>query len=120
MVKDKQPSVKDKVPSVKGNLMLGSVVAARRHRDQGRISAEALEARLSAQALTLVDQKIHISSWYPIQIFTELIELNWEIGGRRDPEFMRREGERSADRLFVSGIYQQLHYAENSSRVESR
>ena len=84
----------EKQPCVKGNLMLGSVVAARRHRDHGRISVEALEARLSPEAIELIDQKIHIASWYPIQVFTELIDLNWDLGGRRDPEFMRKEGER--------------------------
>jgi hypothetical protein len=110
----------EKKPAVKGNLVLGAVVAARRHRDQGRISVEALEARLSAETLHLIDQKIAIASWYPIQAFTELIDLNWELGGRRDPEFMRKEGVRSADRLFVSGIYQQLNFAESAAKVTSR
>ena len=109
-----------KTPSVKGNLVVGAVVAARRHRDQGRISVEALEARLSKDAILLIDQKVHIASWYPIQVFCELLELNWELGGRRDPAFMRREGERSADRLFDSNIYPQLRYAQNTERAESR
>jgi hypothetical protein len=110
----------DKIPSVKGNLVLGAVVAAKRHRDQGRISVESLEARLSKEALDHVDQKIHIASWYPITVFCELLEINWEIGGKRDPGFMRREGERSADRLFDANLYPQLRYAESKERAESR
>jgi hypothetical protein len=32
---------------------------------------------------------------------------------------MRRQGEQAADRLFSSGIYQQLNYAERADRVVS-
>lgn len=107
-------------PAAKGTLVLGVVVAARRHREKGRISPEQLELRLSAAALELIDQKINIAGWYPIQAFCELMDLNWELGGRRDPEFMRREGERSADHLFETGIYQQLRFAEEAKKVQSR
>jgi hypothetical protein len=107
-------------PSAKGTLVLGAVVSVRRLRDKGRIRPEALEARLGAAALELLDQKINIAGWYPIQAFTELMNLHWEIAGRRDPQFMRDEGARSSDRLFDSGIYQQLQFAEQAERVKSR
>jgi hypothetical protein len=95
-------------PSVKGSLMLGAVVSVRRHRKQGRISAEQLTARLSGPALELIDQKIDIGRWYPVKHFTELLELDWEVGASRDPGYMRSQGEQAANRLFDSGIYQQL------------
>lgn len=107
-------------PAAKGMLVLGVAVAARRHRDQGRISETELELRLGAQALALIDQKIMIAAWYPIRAFCELMDLNWDIGGGRAPEFMRREGERSADRLFDSGIYPQMRFAEQARRAQSR
>ena len=107
-------------PSAKGTLVLGAVVAARRHREKGRISEQQLEVRLSGPALTLIDQKILIAAWYPIDAFCELMDLNWELGGQRDPDFMRREGERSADRLFDTGIYPQLRFAEEAAKVQSR
>jgi hypothetical protein len=106
-------------PSVKGSLMLGAVVSVRRHRKQGRISAEQLAARLGGPALELVDQKIDIGRWYPIKLFTELLDLDWDVGSKRDPAYMRRQGEQAADRLFDSGIYQQLAYAERADRVLS-
>jgi hypothetical protein len=106
-------------PSVKGSLMLGAVVTVRRHRKLGRISAEQLAARLSGPALELVDQKIDIGRWYPMQRFTELLDLDWDVGSSRDPAYMRRQGEQAADRLFDSGIYQQLSYAERADRVLS-
>ena len=106
-------------PSVKGSLVLGAVVTVRRHRGQGRISADELSARLAGAALVLIDQKIDIGRWYPVKDFTDLLDLDWDVGSRRDPEYMRRQGEQAADRLFNSGIYQQLHYAERAERVGS-
>lgn len=107
-------------PRVKGSLVLGAVVVARRHRKQGRIAAEQLEARLSAEALALLDEKIAVGSWYPAAAFCELLDLDWEIGGSRRPDYMRRQGAASADRLFDSGIYQQLQYAERAGRAPTR
>jgi len=106
--------------SVKGSLMLGVVVTMRRHRKQRRISSEQLTARLSRGALEMIEEKVDIGRWYPIQIFCELLDLDWELGGRRDPNYMREEGEKAAERLFESGIYQQLSYAERAGRVRAR
>ena len=86
--------------SVKGSLVLGAVVTVLRHRNQGRISADQLSARLGGAAFELVDQKIDIGRWYPVKAFTELLDLDWEVGSRRDPDYMRRQGEQAADRLF--------------------
>jgi hypothetical protein len=106
--------------SVKGSLMLGVVVMVRRHRKQGLISAEQLAARLSQGALHMLEEKVDIGRWYPIQVFNELLDLDWDVGGRRDPNYMRQEGEQAAERLFRTGIYQQLHYAERVERVRAR
>jgi hypothetical protein len=106
--------------SIKGSLMLGAVVSVKRLRARGRVSPEALEAGLSAEALALVDQKIDISRWYPIQPFCELIDLDWEISGAREPAYLESQGAAAADRLFDSGIYQQLDFAQRSGKVESR
>jgi hypothetical protein len=106
--------------SVKGSLVLGAVVAVRRHRNHGRVAAAQLEARLGPAALELVDQKVDIGRWYPIGAFCELLDVDWDVGGRRDPDYARREGARAADRLFESGLYQQLQYAERAGRAQSR
>jgi hypothetical protein len=108
------------VESVKGSLVLGAVVSVRRLRNGGKVSAESLEARLSAEALGLIDQKIEISRWYPIAPFCELIDLDWEISGAREPAYLENQGIAAADRLFDSKIYQQLDFAERSGKVESR
>jgi hypothetical protein len=106
--------------SVKGALVLGAVVAARRLRERGRLTAQALDARLSAEALDLIDQKIEVARWYPIAPFCELIELGWEIDGKREPAYLEREGAASADYLFDSNRYQQLAFAQRGGKVASR
>ena len=109
-----------KQPSVKGNLLVGAVVAVRRLRDQGRVSAEQLAARLSGAALELIDQKIDFAGWYPVAAFCELLDVDWEVAGNRDPEFMRQGGAHTADRLLDRDIYQQLDYAQRAERAHSR
>jgi YD repeat-containing protein len=107
-------------PSVKGSLLLNCAVAMRRHRDAGRVSEDELAARLGAAALELLDQKIDISRWYPIDAFCEMVDMDWEISAGRNPDYARRMGKDSAARFFHSGIYQQLDYAKRVTRVESR
>jgi hypothetical protein len=102
---------------VKGSLVLGAVVSVRRHRTQGRISADQLSARLSGSALELIDQKVDIGRWYPMKDFTDLLDVDWDVGSRRDLDYMRRQGEQAADRLFNTKIYQQLSFAEQGKRV---
>jgi hypothetical protein len=105
--------------SVKGSLMLGAVVTVRRLRDKRRISSEQLAARLGPTALSLIDEKIDIGRWYPLDAFSEILDTDWDVAGHRDPDYMREEGTRAADRLFESGIYQQLQFAERSERVRA-
>lgn len=106
-------------PSVKGSLVLGAVVTVSRHRKAGRVSTGQLEARLGGEALELVDQKIDIARWYPVSAFVELVELDWDLFGGRDPDHVRRSGAVTADRLFDRGIYQQLDYAQRATRAQS-
>jgi hypothetical protein len=114
------PGVQRVEPCVKGALVVGAVVSIRRHRDGGRITPEQLEVRLSEEALELVDRKIDIGRWYPVRPFCELIDLDWELASGRDPEYARKAGSTSADRLFDRGIYHQLEYAERAERVQTR
>jgi hypothetical protein len=106
-------------PCAKGSLLLGAVVTVRRLRDRGQVSATALAARLSGPALDLLDAKVDIGRWYPVGLLCELLEVDWDVGGRRDPDYLRTEGERAADRLFDSKLYQQLRYAEEAAPGET-
>jgi len=109
-----------RVESAKGTLLLGAVVTVRRMRDRNIIDAGTLAKRLSPEAIAMLDQRIDIASWYPVKVFCELIDLDWEVSGHRDPLYLERQGAMTADRLFDSGLYQQLEFAERSGKVETR
>jgi hypothetical protein len=79
-----------------------------------------MAARLSGDALGLVDQKIDVARWYPVRAFSELIDWAWDLDGHREPGYLERQGAMSADRLFDSRRYQQLDYAERAGSVETR
>lgn len=107
-----------KIPSVKGVMLLPSVVVVRRLRDRGAIPEARLE-KLSSATRELLDERIEIAQWYPMDVFSELLEVDWEICGNRDPEYMRRSGERNAEAMTQAKRYQQLDYLERADRPES-
>lgn len=106
------------VPSVKGAMILGAVVVARRARDRGRVPEERL-AKLSDRSRELLEEQIQLSRWYPMELFTELLELDWEIGGNFEPEYMRKSGEKNAERMTRAARYQQFDYLERAERPKS-
>jgi hypothetical protein len=106
-------------PSAKGAIVMGVVAGLRKLRSAGVLTDEQLAARLSGPALALLDQKIEVARWYPIGVFRELVDFQFEVVGKRDPEYARQEGARSADLQFESGRYQQLDFAKRAGRAES-
>ena len=106
-------------PSVKGTIVLGVVASLRKLRKGGQLSEEQLAARLSGPALALLEQKIEFASWYPMPLFRELVEFEWDVVAKRDPDYARRSGEISADHQAGTGRYQQLDFAKRAKKVES-
>jgi hypothetical protein len=106
-------------PSAKGSVVVGVVSSLRAMKRAGRIGEEMLSARLSAGALRLLGEKIEGGRWYPMALFGELVDVEWEIAGR-DPAYAREAGARSADRMFEAALYQQLDYAGRVSRAKSQ
>ena len=104
----------------KGSIVLGVVAALRKLRRSGNIEDEQFSARLSGAALSLLGQKIEIGRWYPMAVFAELVDFEWEMAGARDPEYARQSGCKSAEILFQSGRYQQLEFARRAGKAESR
>jgi hypothetical protein len=104
----------------KGSIVVGAVASLRHHRNTGRIPDRHLQVRLSAPALELLEEKIDIARWYPIRSFTELVDLEWDLLARRDPEYARQGGAKGAQRLLQSGTYQQLDFAQRSGKAPSR
>lgn len=107
-------------PSAKGSIVMGVVASLRSLRKQGRVSDEQLAARLSPAALALFEQKVELGRWYPMAAFAELVNFEWDLAARRNPEYARASGAKSALRLFEGGRYQQLDFAERTGKAETR
>jgi hypothetical protein len=107
-------------PSVKGSMLLGSVVSTRRQRDDGIITASAVEKYLSDETLSLLGERITITRWYPMWQFNELQALFWEEIAHRDPEVARAAGAESFRSMQKTGRYQQFEYAERADRAASK
>jgi len=95
-------------PSIKGTAFESVVEDVKALADSGRISRDALEARLSAVDLEVLDDKILPAAWYPIDCYRRLSELLLETEGRGRTDYLRRRGALAAERLFAAGLYQQL------------
>lgn len=105
-------------PSVKGMMILNSVVVVRRARDRGDVPEPRL-AKLSARTLELLDERIQVARWYPMECFSELLELDWDLHGGRDPDYMRRAGAATAASMTSGNRYQQFDYLERAKRPET-
>ena len=106
-------------PSVKGTIVMGVVASLRKQRKSGRLTNEQLSARLSAPALELLEQKIELPRWYPMPVFRELVEFEWDMVAKRNPDYARESGALSAERQFESGRYQQMDFAKRAKKAES-
>lgn len=93
---------------VKGTAIESVVADVNRLVAEGRLSREALEVRLRAEDLDVLDAKIVPALWYPLATFGRLTELLLEVDGHRRTEYLVERGRRAADRIKATGLYAQL------------
>lgn len=93
---------------VKGSAIESVVADVNRLVEQGRLSPEALEVRLPAADLQLLETKIVAALWYPYGSYGRLMELLFEIEGRRSTEYLVERGRRAGERVRATGLYTQL------------
>jgi hypothetical protein len=99
-------------PSIKGSAFQSVVHDLTRLIQAGKIARETAEARLEAEDLLLLDDKILPGLWYALASYRRMSELLWEVEGKRDPAYLMARGARSAERLFEAGLYQQMQRGE--------
>ena len=103
-------------PRIKGSAIGQLVEDVRRLRDAGRIEADELSVRLDPAALELLERKPQPALWYPIESYQRLTDVLWELEGRRSPDYLRRRGAATAERLIQAGLYAQLSALERSAQ----
>jgi hypothetical protein len=103
-------------PRIKGSAIAQLVEDVRRLRDEGRIPADELSVRLDPAALELLERKPQPALWYPIESYQRLTDLLWDLEGRRSPDYLRRRGAATAERLIQAGLYAQLSALERCAQ----
>lgn len=97
-------------PSIKGSVFRGVVEDLCRHRDEGRVRPEEIEAELTTRDRAFLDETPHDGSWYPIATYARMTDLLCaKVGGGRVDYYLER-GARSAKRLLAAGLYSQLDF----------
>jgi len=99
-------------PSIKGTAFQAVAMDLANLIRNCRIARETVEARLEAEDLRVLDDKILPGLWYPLACYRRMTELLWEIEGKRDPAYLLARGARAAERLFEAGLYQQMRRGE--------
>jgi hypothetical protein len=99
-------------PSIKGTAFQAVAMDLANLIRSRRIARETVEARLEAEDLRVLDDKILPGLWYPLACYRRMTELLWEIEGKRDPAYLLARGARAAERLFEAGLYQQMRRGE--------
>jgi hypothetical protein len=107
-------------PSIKGSVFTSVVEDVEHLIRVGLISREKTEAKLGEEALSHLDESIQPALWYPIESYRLLAELLVEVEGGGRMEYMFERGERSAERLFDQGLYEQLRYASGKDSSGTR
>jgi hypothetical protein len=104
--------------SIKGVVLELAVEGVKRMLEEGRISRDEVEARLDAQDLEILEQKLLPGMWYPIDSMQRILELvTRDERDRGGLEAMTAVGVSAAERLFASEVYKNfVATAENRGR----
>jgi hypothetical protein len=93
---------------VKGSAIESVVADVNRLVEEGSLSREALEVRLRAEDLEILERKVVPALWYPLDTMGRLTQLLFEVEGKREVEYLVQRGWRAADRIRAMGLYAQL------------
>lgn len=96
------------VPSIKGSAFQSVVEDLQGMLSSGRIERAWLEARVAAEDLRILGDKVLPGEWYPLASYRRLTEILVEVDGGDRPDYVVRRGGRAAERLFAAGLYLQL------------
>lgn len=104
-------------PAIKGSALIGLVEDLRQDLERGGPGAAAIEARLPAEDLALLeDGKLSPTGWVPLDRYERMSEALYASRGAgwRRAEFFNERGRGAAQRLIDRGIYQQLDFSARS------
>jgi hypothetical protein len=98
-------------PSIKGILLAIDVEDVHKRIAAGDVTRAELARRLPPKALAVLDGPLHTGLWYDIEIANALLALLGDLAGDR-VAFLLARGAGAAQKLFDSGLYQQMEYVK--------
>jgi hypothetical protein len=93
-------------PSVRGRGFAAAAQELHALLETGRLDAEAVEARLPAADLELLEHKPDPDAWVPIESYARVLDLLAETSEAAPVDFHRRRGLESAERLIDAGVHE--------------
>jgi hypothetical protein len=101
--------------SIKGAAFQSVPADVNRMLEQGRLSPDELEARLTPDDLRILREEILPGRWYPIETYKRLLGLLVELeGGPRPERYLIKRGVNAAKRILAMGIYNHLEAARRA------
>jgi hypothetical protein len=97
-----------KTPCLKGVTMQAAVRRLEAHRESGKLTDEALEAKLEPEDLELLEQRVAPTLWYPIDAYDRIMLLLRETEGGMGDDWWIRYGEASAAEILAFGPVQAM------------
>jgi len=104
-------------PAIKGAAIATLVEDVRGLLEGQPADRERLEAQLGRETLLLLERKVNIASWYPIECYNELTGVLWREQGASRPDYLRQRGERLIARLMEAGLYQQFTFMQRANET---
>ncbi|MFQ5417213.1 MAG: hypothetical protein ACE5FL_09230 [Myxococcota bacterium] len=99
--------------SIKGAGFQSVVADLVKLRDSEGITQDELEARLPADDLALLEEKMNPAGWYDLGAYERFMEILIEREGGSDPTaYLHRRGAALCERLIAAGTYAQLEIVE--------
>jgi hypothetical protein len=97
-----------KTPCLKGATMQAAVRRLEAHRKSGKLSDEVLEAKLEPEDIEMLEQRIALTLWYPIDAYDRIMLLLREIEGGMGDDWWIQYGEASAAEILAFGPIQAM------------
>jgi hypothetical protein len=92
-------------PSIKGTAFQAVLEDVASLVRSGQIDQATLEAATKPEDRDLLDETLVPGIWYPVQSYTRMHDLLWDVVGHNEPSYLVDRGAHAAERILSAGAY---------------